>query len=256
VCYCWPICKLNMDKKVVIASAPAKIILFGEHCVVLGTTAIATSISLRTWIKSELLDDQIILKIILPSKEEIKFCWNLNDCIYNEPIENPENPSESLISWIKLKTLDILPSYLIPACQSLLLAFILFHGARKTGLMCTVRSQIPVGVGLGSSAAYNVSLAASIMKFYDVIECEENIISKENFKKIQSYSLLFEKFMHGNPSGIDNTVSTYGGIVTFKKRSFSNTPWNKIQIFGNGYNDSKKYQAFGAKGGRVTYIIS
>lgn len=36
-------------RRIVIASAPGKVILFGEHAVVLGKTAVATSLQLRTY---------------------------------------------------------------------------------------------------------------------------------------------------------------------------------------------------------------
>jgi mevalonate kinase len=36
----------------------------------------------------------------------------------------------------------------------------------------------------------------------------------ESYEKVKNYSLLFEKFMHGNPSGIDNAVATYGMFLS------------------------------------------
>lgn len=71
-------------------------------------------------------------------------------------------------------------------------------------------------------------------------------IPEECYEKVKRYSLLFEKFMHGNPSGIDNAVATYGtlllttlsrsrclllgGIVTFKKGEISNIPGYGIDL--------------------------
>lgn len=55
-------------------------------------------------------------------------------------------------------------------------------------------------------------------------------ISTEGYEKVKTYSLLFERFMHGNPSGIDNATSTYGGIVTFKKGVINTLPGMKFKI--------------------------
>jgi mevalonate kinase len=52
------------QKKIVVTSAPGKIILFGEHVVVHGRTAIATSLDLRTYAKVESVDtDSVSLEL-------------------------------------------------------------------------------------------------------------------------------------------------------------------------------------------------
>jgi len=41
--------------------------------------------------------------------------------------------------------------------------------------------------------------------------------SPETLKMINNWAFLGEKCIHGNPSGVDNTVATYGGGVIFRK---------------------------------------
>lgn len=48
-------------EKVSIASSPAKIILFGEQCVVHGSKAIATSLDLRTYCKVTRMNTQEVM---------------------------------------------------------------------------------------------------------------------------------------------------------------------------------------------------
>jgi len=39
----------------------------------------------------------------------------------------------------------------------------------------------------------------------------------EVLKTINDWAYLGEKCIHGNPSGVDNTVATFGGGVVFRK---------------------------------------
>merc|ERR1712241_742241 len=78
-------------------------------------------------------------------------------------------------------------------------------------LQIKVESEIPLGAGLGSSAALSVCLAAGLYATkYPKIE-------DSMLDEICKYAFISEKILHGQPSGIDNTVSTYGGFIHFKQ---------------------------------------
>jgi len=79
-----------------------------------------------------------------------------------------------------------------------------------------VKSYLPVGAGLGSSAAYGVSLVSSLLTFFNHIE-KDKFKDKDTLKIINDWAFIAEKIAHGNPSGIDNSVSTYGRAQAYTK---------------------------------------
>lgn len=76
------------------------------------------------------------------------------------------------------------------------------------------KSKLPVGAGLGSSASYNVCLTAGLLRFFKMGDpnsyASETSYSEEHLQTINKYAFQAERIMHGTPSGIDNTVSTFG----------------------------------------------
>lgn len=67
-----------------------------------------------------------------------------------------------------------------------------------------IHSDIPIGAGMGSSAAFAVAMSA--LK-----------IGKLDLEKINKDAYKMEKILHGNPSGVDNTVVAYGGFLWYRK---------------------------------------
>lgn len=97
-----------------------------------------------------------------------------------------------------------------------------------------VNTKIPVGAGLGSSAAYCVCLSTALLVATGKILLPQAAIdvsatcpggsnasvtdayqgnvplSAQDLALICKWSLEAEKLIHGKPSGIDNSVCTYG----------------------------------------------
>jgi mevalonate kinase len=85
-----------------------------------------------------------------------------------------------------------------------------------------VRSdRLPVGAGLGSSAAFGVASAAALWQLsqYSTTSNGESNDkpTKEDLNVINQLALYSETLVHGTPSGLDNTVSTFGGAVCYTK---------------------------------------
>jgi len=159
------------------ASAPGKVILFGEHFVVYGVKAILCAINKRVTVTAENIESKII---------SIKS--NIGDLELqpNKPISEIDSP---------LKPFYYLANKMIQN--------------QNTGIKIIVESEIPLGVGLGSSSACCVAGAAAISRLF----------SDTSKEKILELAIEAEKTIFQNTSGADCTVCTYGGIMEFNKEN-------------------------------------
>ena len=81
-------------------------------------------------------------------------------------------------------------------------------GLDPASITATAAADLPVGVGLGSSAALSVALIRALAKFAGQ-SLSDAVVCARAFE--------IEKIFHGFPSGIDNTVVTYGGLIAFRR---------------------------------------
>ena len=72
----------------------------------------------------------------------------------------------------------------------------------------TIKSEVPVGSGLGSSASLSAGLTAALFSFLEI---------PWNNKIIFNVAYAGEKFFHGNPSGGDLATVIEGGLLWFRK---------------------------------------
>jgi mevalonate kinase len=78
----------------------------------------------------------------------------------------------------------------------------------KLPLKIWVGGTLPGFSGLGASAASSVAIARAIV---------EELSLKLTNEQVNQIAYEAEKAYAGNPSGIDNTAATYGGLMWFKK---------------------------------------
>ncbi len=189
-----------MDARKTTFSAPGKIILFGEHAVVYGYPAIVTAIDLRTkCVVSKSLQNEVQLSIS-------------SDYLFNKPsaelkkeyIMNKEQ-NEFITQDSKYEQ-PVNPAYYFITEKILELA------TRKKYPHIHINSEIPPGMGLGSSAASAVATLASLSAFMEL---------ELSMEELNELAFEAEKIIHGRPSGVDNTISTYGGIHLYKEKKFS-----------------------------------
>ncbi len=81
-------------------------------------------------------------------------------------------------------------------------------GPRILQLQFNIKSEIPGGCGLGSSAALSVGLIRAILDHFG--ETQTPV-------EIAKMALELEKIFHGNPSGVDHTVIAKEGMIWFQK---------------------------------------
>ena len=90
-------------------------------------------------------------------------------------------------------------------------------------LEITFSGDLFAASGVGASAAQATSLARAINDSFTLMLNDE---------KINEAAYEGEKAYHGTPSGIDNTASTYGGLIWFEKNL--NGGKNTIEIVNSG----------------------
>jgi len=78
-----------------------------------------------------------------------------------------------------------------------------------------VTSELPLGSGLGSSAAFCVALASALLAYTDSVSLDLShkgwlSFTEKDLELVNKWAFEGEKIIHGKPSGIDNTVSAYG----------------------------------------------
>ena len=78
----------------------------------------------------------------------------------------------------------------------------------KKGIQITLEGNLYCASGIGASAASCVAIARAISDYFAL-----NLSDDE----INDAAYEGEKGYHGNPSGVDNTASTYGGLIWFQK---------------------------------------
>ena len=223
-----------------LISSPGKVILFGEHAVVYGKSAIAASLGLRTYVKAKDDTESPTLVVSFPDVDfkadfTLKNMMQDNKMFRNGDV-SPEALNKDLLSSLKkfaqLPEDSDNPKHL--ALASLLYLYFCIHTSYGLPpLQIEVRSRIPIGAGLGSSAAFSTSLAASfLIRTNQLMPLQTSELSPRNnvntrtftaedLALINKWALQCERIMHGNPSGIDNSVSTYGEAILFQKAKIS-----------------------------------
>ena len=83
----------------------------------------------------------------------------------------------------------------------------------------TLRSTLPIGAGLGSSASFAVCLAAAMAHQRRTMLDPKTPRDPDGILKfINSWAYLAEVCSHGNPSGVDNSIATVGKAVMFQRK--------------------------------------
>ena len=77
-----------------------------------------------------------------------------------------------------------------------------------TGWAAEIETELPVGRGMGSSAALSVALVRVAAQLED---------QTLDFATEHERAFMLERIFHGNPSGLDHAVSALGGAVIYSK---------------------------------------
>ena len=180
------------------ASAPAKVILFGEHFVVYGSPAILAAINKRISVGARTIihdENKIVIRSDIGVAGEYR-----NNGEFNA-LEG-ENKSKAVLD----------PLY--GAVRQVLL----MRNKKKKkniGIEIGISSRVPPGIGLGSSAASCVATVAAVDSLFQ---------KNPSRQKVCELAIESERLIHKRTSGADCYVSTFGGLMQYygKSKSFKN----------------------------------
>ena len=176
---------------VTTASAPGKVILFGEHAVVYGQPAIAapvTQVAATAEVRDTPPGTPAGVRLIAPDLAQETWLATSDD-------------QDALAAAVRQ----------VQAAAGL---------PQLPNLTITVHSSIPIASGLGSGAA----IAAAVIRALTRHLGRPDLATAE---QVAALAYEVEKIHHGTPSGIDNTVVAYEQPVYFERRQ----PHNLIQTF-------------------------
>lgn len=202
----------------VTASAPGKAILFGEHAVVYGKPAIAMAVNRRAIVTiQEGTNDQINVQIpeldvygaidltdhqikpLKTSPSQNKFSdksTTSNDPEFSNTSSTMDNPASP-------------PSiYDMGILKFIRNAFFNDQFQPDHGLDVQVDLEIPIGAGLGSSAAITVATLAASARYHQ---------KDLTLEKLAKMAHQVELDVQGAASPLDTTISTHGGFIYFTR---------------------------------------
>ncbi|KAJ6180463.1 hypothetical protein N7519_010924 [Penicillium mononematosum] len=195
-----------------MVSAPGKVIVFGEHAVVHGKAAMAAAISLRSY-----------LLVTTLSKSQRTITLNFRDLglshtwdIDTLPWDKFHEPTKKKFYYSLVTELD---PELVEAIQPHL------QGVSK-GLpeeqrnihIRSASSSASVCVCLSSALLLQIRTLSGPHPDQPPEEAETQI------ERINRWAFVGELCIHGNPSGVDNTVSAGGKAVIFRRDDYSKPP--------------------------------
>jgi len=187
---------------VITCSAPGKTHLIGEHAVVYGEPAIIISVGKRAYISAE-------------KSESVKiYAQDINQSGEFSVSEVKEFAEKLQQLWDNcFETKNFAPLYSLLKNEHLghikaMIAKTMAELDINTPFSLNISSEIPIGSGLGSSAALSVAVPKALSELF------RKVLTLE---KINHVAYKIESLAHGTPSGGDNSICCYGGALWFKK---------------------------------------
>ena len=227
-----------------MTSAPGKVIVYGEHAVVHGKAAVAAAISLRSYLLvTTLTKSQRIVSLRFPDIG-LNHTWNIDSLpwsAFSEPSKKKTyydlvtKLDPDLLAAIQPFASQVSPDVpteqkkIHQASATAFLYLLLSLGSQSfSGCIYTLRSVLPIGAGLGSSASISVCLSSALLIQLRTLagphpDQPTDEVEKQ-IERINRWAFVAEMCIQGNPSGVDNTVSTGGKAVLFKRTDYKKPP--------------------------------
>lgn len=202
--------------RTIVAAAPGKIILSGEHAVVYGCPALAMAINKFC---------QVTLNVSAQPQEQNTIDFDLVDCNWRQTftLENllalKSILTEKHLDFSRDYPASVLAPVFVDPAQLAIYATAFFcelflNGAVHdtvaapafAGMHFKVCSTIPISFGMGSSAALIVAIGRAVQEYFG---------QQIDAKIFLAWSKEIENLQHGKSSGIDLHLAYYGDAVFF-----------------------------------------
>ena len=199
------------------AIAPGKLILSGEHSVVYNRPAVAMAIDRSVVATIEDTDDDQISFDLPDVEQRDSFTLLALQDFKRRAATNYRLFLDGKLGIrdVLYKPVDLFKFGFITVLDGL-------HRKLDSGIVIKLKSNLPVGSGLGSSAASVLSELRALGHYLRV-----------DFRPEWAYefSMEAEKLQHGHPSGVDSYISLHGGCAAFENGAARSVPLPRTQMF-------------------------
>ena len=229
-----------------MTSAPGKVIVFGEHAVVHGKAAMAAAISLRSYLLvTTLSKTERTISMVFPDIG-LDHTWHIEELPWAR-FKGKKRAYYDLVTSLDPDLVEAMKPHIsvvspkVPietrkihhaAASSFLYLFLSLCSQSSPGCIYTLRSTIPIAAGLGSSASITVCISAALLLQIRALSGphpdQPNDESATQIERINRWAFVGELCIHGNPSGVDNTVASGGKAVIFKRTDYGRPPTVKL----------------------------
>lgn len=191
-------CGFKDSNRVAFSSVPSKIILFGEHFVVYGSPAILAAVNKRITATARVIS---ATKNGRGTPRRSSRDWSVR-------IKSDFGISEELADRQGSSKHSTKSRTMLQPIHKAIRAVLIERGARVDGIQLELESKIPIGVGLGSSAAACVATIAAIDRLLG---------SKIDRDWVCKRAIEAERLIHRNSSGADCYACTHGGLIHYQR---------------------------------------
>jgi mevalonate kinase len=227
-----------------MVSAPGKVIVFGEHAVVHGKAALAAAISLRSYLLVTTLSKSHRTITLNFRDLGLSHTWDIDSLpwdVFHQP--GKKKFYYDLVTSLDPDLVAAIEPHLegvsegvpeeqrknhVRSASAFLYLFLSLGSPQSAGAVYTLRSNIPTGAGLGSSASVCVCLSSALLLQIRTLSGphpDQPIEEAETqIERINRWAFVGELCIHGNPSGVDNTVAAGGKAVIFKREDPEKNP--------------------------------